>query len=316
LSTPTLRAIAEYYPDAHLTVLAHPKRFEVLENIPFIHKTGGISKNTAWLRALVERKKYDLAFVFGYDQALVKFAQRVARQVVAMQQDDARLNATLLHAADAPGFQAKHAVLMQYALIEKLGMALGERRLAYRVRPEELAWAKDLLRKRLPKPPFPLIGLQIASFPTKGYRDWPLENFMGLTDQILAIYPDAHFLIFGGDLEKSRTQALAQHLGQQASHFAGQLTLRQTAALMQCLDYYVGVDTGPTHIMGALQKPMLAFYHPYSPSCNLMPLDHPALSVIDHPLAGQVGPEASMAGISVETVWQVLAPELAKLKAT
>jgi hypothetical protein len=40
------------------------------------------------------------------------------------------------------------------------------------------------------------------------------------------------------------------------------------------------------------------------------------LSVIDHPLAGQVGPEASMAGISVETVWQVLAPELAKLKAS
>lgn len=314
LATPTLRAIAEYYPEATLTVLAHPKRVEVLENIPFIHKTGSVSKRTAWLRSVFERKKYDLAFVFGYDKALVRLAQSLSKRVVAMRQDDERLNASLLHAAEEPAFQSRHAVLMQYGLIEKLGIPLGSRCLAYQVRPAELAWAKKKLAF-LKDDVFPVIGLQIASFPTKGYRDWPLQNFIGLTSRILQDYPAAHFLIFGGDLERARTLALAKQLGEHATHLAGELSLRQTAALMQCLDYYIGVDTGPTHIMGALHKPMMAFYHPYSPSSNLMPLDHPALTVVDHPQAGQVGPESSMAGISVESVWALLAPELKKLKA-
>jgi hypothetical protein len=46
---------------------------------------------------------------------------------------------------------------------------------------------------------------------------------------------------------------------------------------MNQLDLYVGVDTGPTHIMGALHRPMVALYHGYSPSRLLAPLEHPSL---------------------------------------
>ena len=36
LATPALRAIAGAWPDAKLTCLAHPKRAEVLRNLPFL----------------------------------------------------------------------------------------------------------------------------------------------------------------------------------------------------------------------------------------------------------------------------------------
>lgn len=315
LSTPTLRAIAAYFPNARLTVLGHAKRVDILRHLPFIDQVGGISKKTAAFKGWLPGKRYDLAFVFGHDLPLIRYAQRVARRVVGQPQENPAWERGLFHVAARLPFQSRHAVRLQYGLIEGLGIPLGDCRLAYRVTPEESAWAAAELLRRGVKGRFPLLGLQIASFPTKGYRDWPMENFAELAERVAAAYPDAHFLIFGGDLERPRTEALAARLGTRATHLAGSLSLRETAAMMQQLDYYVGVDTGPTHIMGALQKPMLAFYHPSSPSPNLAPLDHPALTVIDHPLAGQVGPEAPMSGISVDSVWARLAPELAKLQA-
>lgn len=313
LSTPTLRAIARHFPQARLTVLGHPKRVDILRNLPFLHRVGEISKKSAFWRGRLGGKTYDLAFVFGHDEALVEYALRVASSVVAMEQNSAAINRRLAFTAPIPAPMSRHAVLMQYALIEPLGIPLAGRALAYSVSVEEAEWARRILAERGLQARFPLIGLQIASFPTKGYRDWPVANFQTLAERIMVAYPNAHFLIFGGDLERERTLALAKALGSSASHFAGELSLRQTAALMQCLDYYVGVDTGPTHIMGALHRPMMAFYHPSSPSRFLMPLDHPAFTTVEHPQAGEVGPEASMAGLTVDAVWAALQPELAKL---
>ncbi len=307
LSTPTIRAIASAFPQAKITCLGHPKRMEILQNLPFIHHVGAITKHSAFFRGRGFGKCYDLAFVFGHDLPLVKYALRVAHRVVAFRQNNATVDARLFHAAEVPAFQSRHAVMMQYALVEALEIPLAGRHLFYGVTEEEAAWAESELRKRLGEnsvPPAPLIGLQVASFPTKGYRDWPIERFAELCDRIRQSYPNVHFLIFGGPLEKSRTQFLHTHLAGCSTHYAGSLSLRQTAALMARLDLYIGVDTGPTHIMGALHRPMVALYHPYSPSRLLAPLDHPCLYIVDHPRVEEAcGPETSMAEVSVETVW-------------
>ena len=60
-------------------------------------------------------------------------------------------------------------------------------------------------------------------------------------------------------------------------------------------------------IMGALDAPMVALYHCYSPSRLLMPLERPACFVVDHPRAA-VGcsPDTAMDEISVDMVWLAL----------
>jgi len=303
LSTPTIRAIAAAFPKAEITCLGHSKRVEILQHLPFIQRIGSISKRSAPWRGHWPGKRYDLAFVFGYDLPLVKYALRVAKKVVAFRQKDASTNSRLFLAAEEPEFQSRHAVLMQHALVEGLGIPLAGRELSYRIAEEESAWAKNEIQKRVDHGS-PLIGVQVASFHTKGYRDWPIERFAELCDRIRHAYPNAHFLILGGKLEQSRTRFLHTHLAGCATHLAGSLSLRQTAAIMGMLDLYIGVDTGPTHIMGALHRPMVVLYHPYSPSRMLAPLDHPCLHVVDHPrVAENCGPETSMAEVSTETVW-------------
>lgn len=44
-----------------------------------------------------------------------------------------------------------------------------------------------------------------------------------------------------------------------ALNFVGRTTLEELAALIDVCDYYIGPDTGPTHIASFLQKPMLFF---------------------------------------------------------
>ena len=316
LCTPALRAIAAAWPACRITFLGHPKRVEVIRNLPFLARVGAISKQRApWLGRFSRLfgKPYDLAFVYGHDRPLIEYALRVARRVVAFRQKDENINRRLYRCVEHPAFQTTHAVKIQLLLPAAMGVEAAGLALAYRVTEEERTWAAAELKKQLPAGAGPVIGLQVASFPTKAYRDWPIEHFMALCDRVLAAYPAAHFLIFGGKEERGRTERLKTRLGSRASLYAGRLSLRQTAALMNTLDLYVGVDTGPTHLMGALHRPMVALYHGYSPSRVLAPLEHPCAYLVDHPRADQgATPETTMAEISVDAVWERVVAALAR----
>jgi heptosyltransferase-3 len=311
LATPAIRAIAQAHPGADITCLGHPKRVEVLANLPFASRVGAITKNRAPWRGRIGGKHYDWAFVFGYDRPLVKYALRVAEKVVAFRQDAPAIDHRLYKAVPPPGFQSDHAVPMLLALPSAVGIEPAGLRLAYRVTEEEKAWARQTLG-HLGSNSRPLIGLQVASFPTKAFRDWPLESFISLCDRIREHFPSAYFLIFGGPLEKERTKALHRKFPAYSTLFAGRLTLRQTAALMERLDLYVGVDTGPTHIMGTFDIPLVALYHPTSPSRLLGPLEHPCFFPVNHPLADKGATfDTPMADIPIEDVWQQLSTALA-----
>jgi heptosyltransferase-3 len=300
LVTPALRALARAWPQARITVLGHPKRVEILEHLPFVAETGAFSKQRARIRGWLRAHRWDLALVYGFDRALLRYALRAARRVVAFKQGQPSLDAALYRSVEYPAFQSLHSAETSLLLTRALAVPDAGLRLAYRVTEEEKSWA----RTTLPQDARPLIGFQVASFPTKGYRDWPLESFAALGERILARWPDAQLVFLGGELERPRIAELAQRFPGHAQVFAGALSLRQSAAIMSQLDLYVGVDTGPTHIMGALEPPMVALYHCYSPSRLLMPLERERCYIVDHPRAAEgCPPETPMSEISVDSVW-------------
>lgn len=302
-STPAIRAIAVAWPQARITVLAHPNRAEVLENLPFVHHVGTIGKRQARWRGWLSRTQFDYAFVYGFDDALVHYACRISRRVVAFRQKDSSLNEKLFRAVEPPAFQSEHAVVQALRLPGAVGIQAAGLRIAYCATNDE----RERARQRLARDDFlgarPLIGLQVASFPTKGYRDWPVENFAELCRQLLAAWPHAGFLIFGGADESARTTWLKQQLGDRALLLAGKLSLRQTGAMMSLVDVYVGVDTGPTHIMSSFDTPIVALYHCLSSTAHTGPLDHPLNFCIDHPCpVERCTDRTPMAEISVDSV--------------
>ena len=44
LTTPAIKSIANHYPNSKITILAHPKRLEVLSNLDFVHSYGKVDK--------------------------------------------------------------------------------------------------------------------------------------------------------------------------------------------------------------------------------------------------------------------------------
>lgn len=303
-ATPAIRAISRAWPEARITVLGHPKRAEVLEHLPWVHRVGAISKGRAPWMGRFGGTRYDIAFVFGFDEPLVAYALRVSQKVIAFRQADERLNARLYAAVPLPAFQSEHSVLQLLRLPAAAGVAPAGLRIAFRTTADEAAEAQRLLENEGLAGRQPLIGLQVASFPTKAYRDWPIEAFEELCRRILARWPQAGFLIYGGTEEKERTAWLKRQFGDRAALFAGRLTLRQTAALMSLTDLYVGVDTGPTHIMSAFDVPMVALYHCLSPSTLTGPLEHPCAYLLDHPTGREQCDETStMAQIPVDAVF-------------
>ena len=295
LCTPALRALKARWPEAELSVWAHPKRLEVLAGLPFIDRLQGYD----WRRKLGSRlcgRQYDLALVFSDEGEQIACARRVAPQVLAFAgKADSAPGLTLV---EQP---AAHAVEARLALLAPLGIDSAEQRLAYQVSAAEAAWAEQ----RLAGGGRPLIALQLHSFPTKAHRDWPFEHFAQLVEGLRAAYPQAAFVVTGDALARESAARLRQRCGDCVSSLAGELSLRQTAAVLAAVDLYVGVDTGPTHLAGAVGAPMVALYHAAYPGRNLSPRQHPQGRFIEHPLTGS--PEArhaDMAEIPVAPVLQ------------
>lgn len=302
LTTPVLRALARAWPQAKLTFLGHPKRVEVVEHLPFVAETGAISKQRAPWRGRLFGRRWDLALVYGMDRALVDYALRVAPRVVAFRQEQAAVNERLYRVVEHPAFQSLHAVHQLLLLPAAVGVKPDGLRLSYTVTAAEKAWAREYLAA-LPAGPGPLVGLQIAGFHATSYRDWPLERFAELCGRMRARWPGVHLMLFGGVAEHARTEELARRVGGRVTNLAGRVTLRQSAALLDRLDLYIGVDTGPTHIMSALEAPMVALYHCHSSSRAIGPLERPRCYVVDHPRPAPCSADVPMAELAVEPVW-------------
>ena len=304
---PSIRAIAQHYPGAEITVLAHPNRYEVLEHLPYVQHAGGITKKSAWYRGWFG-KQYDKAFVWGFDAPLIRYAARVSKEVIAHRQPETRLNKLITNVVEPPIHKAKHVVKQLLTLPEGVGITTTNYRIDLVLTEAERAWAHQKLDSLGFTADKLLVGFQTTSFHTRPYRDWPIENFRDLARRLSQQYPQARFILFGGRDGLERNQSLATELGDCCISFANQLSLRQTAAIMSCLNVYVGVDTGPTHIMSTFAIPLVGLYHAKSKTHHTGPLQHPRDYCINHPVDEEDADETTpMADIAVDQVYnQVL----------
>ncbi|WP_340609315.1 glycosyltransferase family 9 protein [Xenorhabdus bharatensis] len=302
LVTPVIRALKLKWPEANIDVLAHKRTKEILENIDDINSIIAFSKTIAKWRGWFSRRSYDLALVYSNDKPLLQYARRKANVVVCFS-DHSRQTLNELFVAKPP--ELMQAQQERALLANALGIEIHDWRLKYCVSPSEAEYAHSFLHLHGLEDKF-RIGFQLQSFPAKSYRDWPVEYFYELAERIYSHYPSAAILLLGSQDSAEVAERLSEQLGtQRCISLAGKTTMRQNAAIISRLSLYVGVDTGTTHLAGALGIPMVAMYHSFHPGRFLAPQQHAKLAVIEHPVDyRQATREDHMSDISVEQVWQ------------
>jgi heptosyltransferase-3 len=307
MMTPVLRALRAAIPDGELVCMAHPTRIAVLEGLPYLDDLVPIEKKRASLMGRLPRRRFDYAVVNATDTAVLEYALRVADRVVAHKQADPAINARLWRIA-ASGEGTHHGVDDRMLLLEPFDVAPAGRRLDFVVSTDEAEKAEAWLAGRgvaVGRDATLLVGLQMAGFRTEPFRRWPTASFASLCERIAAARPGARFIVFGDKYDIPEAEALRQALGARVVIAAGQLDLRESAAVLARTNLYIGVDTGPTHLAGALGLPMIGLYFCRCPGELLAPLDHPAfLEIVEHPRSlEQCDDSASMSEVSVDRVW-------------
>ena len=305
LTTPAIESISGHFKDSDITVLAHPKRYTILQHLPFVHNVGFISKNTAIWKGRFG-KKYDLAFVYGYDKNLVLYALRVSNRVIAFKQGNDKIDNRLYKSVEFPTSKNMHFVDIFMALPQAIDIHVDNKRLSLSLTKDDELFAENILTENKLSNKL-LIGIQAVSFPTKAYRDWPTECFLELCKKIIDKNPNVHFLIYGGRAEKEKEKLdwLFNGLSGYATSFIG-MPLRETAAVMSKTCLYIGVDTGPTHIMSTFNIPMIVLFHCKLKSEIYGALEHPCYFAIDHPNKKNCSETSAMSDISVKTVLEAV----------
>ena len=301
LTTPAIESISGHFKDSNITVLAHPKRYTILQHLPFVHNVGFITKNTAIWKGRFG-KKYDLAFVYGYDKNLVLYALRVSNRVIAFKQGNDKIDNRLYKSVEFPTSKNMHFVDILMTLPQAIDIHADNKRLSLSLTKDDELFAENILTENKLSNKL-LIGIQAVSFPTKAYRDWPTECFLELCKKIIDKNPNVHFLIYGGRAEKEKEKLdwLFNGLSSYATSFIG-MPLRETAAVMSKTRLYIGVDTGPTHIMSTFNIPMIVLFHCKLKSEIYGALEHPCYFAIDHPNKKNCSETSAMSDISVKTV--------------
>lgn len=298
LTTAALRHLSKVYPQAQIDFLGHAKRIEVLAHLPYLHHVGGISKKSAqfkgWCAQLIGRKPYDMAFVWGHDAELVAYARRVSKRVVISRQLDETANRMADLVVEFPNdtnllSEAEDKPLAQWILdVVEQGTHTKASSLYtdYVVTTAEAAEAKDLLLKHAEAKSAQYVGLVVESHPAGAHRNWPIENFVALAQQLATEHSERYFVLIGGQLPEAKVQVLQQVLGDRLVNLSGKLSLRQSAAIIGELNLYVAVDTGPSHIAAALGTPSVVMFHCMRAGEFLLAPRYPeSLTIVNHPTA-------------------------------
>ena len=142
-------------------------------------------------------------------------------------------------------------------------------------------------------------------------NDWPLENFIEIGRKLIED-ENCEILIAGGkaEIELGENMVNAWQTGINA---AGGFSVIETATLLLLCDFYIGLDTGTTHLAAAVGTPCFAIYGERNNPGQWFPLGD-GHTVIFHPVecAGCLLFECPlpghpcMNGISVDSVWKNL----------
>ncbi len=284
LTLPTLKAIKERYPRAHVTWLVQDALQDVLSGNPYIDEilpvdllsmTDKYATPRTWLRGgnrlfsnlrktyhIFRKRKFDVVLEF---QALFKsgiFAS-LNRGAERYGFKNAReLSHLFLNYPIFVRDKSKHAVENYLQFARHFGCPTEEVEFPIYIPPEDERYVKQLLLDGGIKPEdFTVFLSATARWRSKF---WDQKAFARVGDELVRRY-GAKLVFSGLPSEVEYLRGIREMMREDALIMAGRTNIKQFLALIKHSHLYVGVDSGSMHAAAAFRVPTIALFGPSNP---------------------------------------------------
>lgn len=276
LMVPAIRAFRQKFPQAYLAALVNAGTEPVLSGNPLLDEVmvfdplwkklpfpQRIKKEGHFLWQL-RRRQFDLAVNFTEgDRGAFFCLASGARYRVGVYRKDSTLwwkRIIFDRLIDLSNVR-KHVVEQLLEIPRKLGIETQDKRLEIYYPPEDKEKINQLLEKEEVEPPDILIHIHPTSHWL--FKCWRDEGMAEVIDT-LQRQKGVRVIVTSGPDQKElkKVTRILSLCHTQPINLAGQLTLKQLAALSQRCHLFIGVDTAPMHIAAAVGTPVIALFGP------------------------------------------------------
>jgi len=265
--TPMIRTLRSGIPDARITVVASPNGAkDVLEGGDLVDEVVVLDRKRKLRKIRDDWPDLAIAATHrGFMRAKRAFRTGAIYRLGFRYDHGEKLDTGFLFTHAVPLDESKHEVEQGLDLIRQLGIPQ-IRKLYMHIGDEDRSIARKMLQEAGVQEGDILIGVHVGpADPERGWRCWPIDRFAQLGDIITTNY-NAKLIIVGGPAEVPVANEVASSMERKPIILAGKTTLRQTAAVMEKCQLFIGNDTGPMHVAAAVGVPVICIFGPASSS--------------------------------------------------
>lgn len=268
LSTPALKGLKVFYPDARITFLTLSRSCGILEGASFIDEiiTVGSLKDLRHIYSVLtslRTRKIDIAINM---RTIASFWGAVKMGAIFW-----IINPRLKVGRDTDGMGffldmklpethagIKHDIDYNIELIKLVGASAFDRRPVINLSDEDNAYADNILKGSSISDNDTIIIISPgAPYPAKR---WPLKNFVKAASLLAGC--NYKVIITGGREEAGLEPAFLEISNPNIISLIGKTTIKQSASLIKRSSVLITNDTGPMHIAASLGTPVVAIFGP------------------------------------------------------
>ena len=287
LTSPFLREIRRSLPGSEITLLVTPECRPIVEHCPYVDhvvvharfrpapfgRVRRIVQEISFSRNRLWPRHFDLAVVPRWDTQLFRegFLAYLsgARMRVGFEESGNTVirnddSYACLYTHLAPSGSHMHEVEKYLALLQWMGGSVVDTRTEVWLAPEDRAYALE----KMPALPRRVRVAMVPGSSSSGRR-WPSEKFAEIASWMVQDL-GWEVVLIGAPGEVPLGRAVEEACSEGVVNLIGQTSVRQTIALLERCQLYVGNDTGPMHMASAVGVPSIEI------SC------HPADGQPDH----------------------------------
>jgi heptosyltransferase-2 len=269
LVTPSLRAIRERFPKAHIAVLVGVESRQILQNCPYVDEL------IAYNRPFIKRSVLNF-------MKLAADLRRAGFDIVIDFQNSSRSHALAFLSLAPKRFGYKNKKLgfllnygikdvkaslpplqHQFRVLSLLDIKLKDERLEVWPTESDSRFVDEFLAGQWTVDGQPLVGINIGGSSRWRTKRWPQEKLSRLCDELAT--RNARVVLTGVKADYEAAMRIISDTQSKPINAVGKTTLNQLAALIKRCKVFITTDSAPLHIAAASGVPVVAVFGPTDP---------------------------------------------------